>query len=73
MLGTIVEGEVLAAKEVTGPIEARWSGPQSLVISVPADSVFPSRYAPRNLHHRTLIPHMENAWRDVTITYQRQP
>ena len=72
--GTIVEGEVLAAKSVTRPIEARWTGPKSLVISLPPDSIYPSRYAPRNLPaNRTRIAHMETAWQDVSITYERQP
>ena len=75
MTGTIEEGEVLSATTVTRPIEAHWAGPNALVVSVPADSIYPSRYLPRNMktEGRTIIAHMENAWEDVKITYERQP
>jgi hypothetical protein len=73
LMGNINDGEVIAATSVTRPIEARWTGPKSLAISIPPDSILPSPYAPRNLPRRTLIAHMEKIWRDVTITYERQP
>ena len=71
--GTIHEGEVLSASIVSHPIDARWTGPTSLTISLPADSVYPSRYAPRNTGNRTRIVHMDQKWGEVSITYERQP
>ena len=72
LMGTVDDGEIIAATSVTRPIEARWTGPNSLVISIPPDSILPSPYAPHNLPHRTRIAHMEKSWRDVTVTYERQ-
>src|ERR1043165_1015892 len=72
--GTIIEGEVIAATSVTRPIEARWTGPKSLAISLPPDSIYPSRYAPRNLPaNRTRIAHMQPPWQAATTPYERQP
>lgn len=73
LAGTINEGEVLSASTASHPIEARWTGPTALTISVPADSIYPSRFAPRNTGNRTRIAHMEKNWNDVIITYERQP
>ena len=72
MTGTVDEGQVLLASSVTRQIEAHWTGPTSLVISLPVDSVFP-RYTPRNSQGKTHIEHIDYHWEDVTITYERLP
>jgi hypothetical protein len=70
--GTVEEGEVLAAIQVSRPIEARWDGPRSLIIRVPGDTLLPSISAPRN-YKGTRVTHIEKTWRDVTITLERVP
>lgn len=68
--GTVEEGEVLAATQVSRPIEARWEGPTSLVIQVPNDALLPSISAPRN-YKGTRVTRVEKTWRDVTIRLER--
>ncbi len=72
LMNTVDEGEVLAARNISRPIEARWTGPKSLVVSIPPDSLLPSPAAPRN-YKGTRVTHLERSWRDVTITFERQP